>query len=368
MKNNTHSSDFISESIPTIKEKEFANLQEFYTSHSGFNKLYRAERYGKLHVLKTLQQQYKNQPFYQQVLQKEFSIGYQIEHPHICRTLGWENVKGVGLCIILEHIDGKTLKELLEQGSINFCLAKKIIKELCEALHYLHQKQIVHRDLKPSNILITHNGNNVKIIDFGLSDQDDYEILKLPAGTRHYLAPEVLQFNGKLDSRSDIYSLGVIIGEIAMVTKSKHLATISRKCTQHDPQKRYASTNDIILELYKKRNTFSSKRLMTYTCICLLLCIGGYLYHLLNYTESPQTYPVFENNIALNRSCSQLLSEERYNLAPKDSSIQHKEQFIIHMKAILDEEFPLPIQKQSHAYRLQWEAIEKEISSFNSTD
>ena len=70
MKNNSYSSDFISESIPTIEEKEFAKLQEFYTSPSGFNKLYRVERYGKQHILKTLQQQYKNQPFYQQVLQK----------------------------------------------------------------------------------------------------------------------------------------------------------------------------------------------------------------------------------------------------------------------------------------------------------
>lgn len=368
MKNNSYSSDFISESIPTIEEKEFAKLQEFYTSPSGFNKLYRAERYGKQHILKTLQQQYKNQPFYQQVLQKEFNIGYQIEHPNICRTLGWENVKGIGLCIVLEYIDGNTLKEVLEQGNMSFTLAKKIIIELCEALHYLHQKQVVHRDLKPSNILITHNGNNAKIIDFGLSDQDDYEVLKLPAGTRHYLAPEVLQFNGKLDSRSDIYSLGIIIGEIATAVKSKHLAAISRKCTQHNPQKRYASTHDIILELHKKRNTFSSKRLIMYTCLCLLLSIGVYIYNLMSHTESSQIYPVFGNNTALNKHCSQILSEKRYNLNKKDSSAHNREQLIILMKTILDEEFPLPIQKQSLAYRLQWEAIEKEISSFNRTD
>ena len=58
MKNNSYSSDFISESIPTIEEKEFAKLQEFYTSSSGFNKLYRAERYGKQHILKTLHKYY----------------------------------------------------------------------------------------------------------------------------------------------------------------------------------------------------------------------------------------------------------------------------------------------------------------------
>ena len=56
--------------------------------------------------------------------------------------------------------------------------------------HYIHAKQIVHRDLKPSNIMITHNGNHVKLIDFGLSDNDDFALLKQPAGTPGYISPE----------------------------------------------------------------------------------------------------------------------------------------------------------------------------------
>ena len=196
--------------------------------------------------MKTLQPDYATQAFYQKALQKEFNIGYQLEHPHICRTLGWENVEGIGQCIILEYIDGLTLKEWMEEGKLTKELSQKIIIELCEALQYLHKKQIVHRDLKPSNILITHNGNNVKLIDFGLSDCDDYDILKLPAGTRYYLAPEVLVPGSPLDSRSDIYSLGIILGEMASILNDKNLASISRKCTQRSPEKRYTSTSEII--------------------------------------------------------------------------------------------------------------------------
>lgn len=151
---------------------------------------------------------YEGTVFYEQALKKEFNIGYQLEHPHICRTLGWESVPSIGCCILLEYVDGVTLKEFMQHGKLTRPVAVKIINELCSALQYIHSKQIVHRDLKPDNILITHNGNNVKLIDFSLSDCDDYDVLKLPAGTRYYLAPEMLQPDVSLDLRADIYSLG----------------------------------------------------------------------------------------------------------------------------------------------------------------
>ena len=157
-------SGFVDEGMFAAGE-QFSNVREFYSSASGYSRLFRCERYGKVHVLKALQPFYVNSVLHEQALRKEFNIGYQLEHPHICHTLGWEQVPGLGNCILMEYIDGVTLKELMEQGRLTDALAYKIIGELCDALSYLHQKQIIHRDLKPANILITHNGNNVKLID-----------------------------------------------------------------------------------------------------------------------------------------------------------------------------------------------------------
>lgn len=56
--------------------------------------------------------------------------------------------------------------------------------QTCAALDYIHRRQIIHRDLKPENIMLTGNGGNVKLIDFGYSDTDSYAVLKQPAGTR----------------------------------------------------------------------------------------------------------------------------------------------------------------------------------------
>lgn len=366
MKNSLSTSDFITNNAPQTKQRQFANILEIYLSPSGYNRILKGERYGKLHILKTLQADYATQAFYQKALHKEFNIGYQLEHPHICRTLGWENVAEIGQCIILEYIDGLTLKDFIEKGKLTKELSRKIIIELCEALQYLHNKQIVHRDLKPSNILITHNGNNVKLIDFSLSDCDDYDILKLPAGTRYYLAPEVLIPGSPLDSRSDIYSLGIILGEMASVLNDKELALISRKCTQRFPEKRYASTSEIIDKIKYSPQKANLKVAFTFALILAIFGTG-----VLMHTSKPQqfqpSYPMYGTATIIHRNCRAILMEEknylRNNRTTKDSL-----RITQRLKEALDKNFPLPSQKTSTAYLLQWEKIQQEITQLFTDD
>ena len=172
---------------------------EIYVSASGFERLFRCQRYNRLHILKALKPEYVGNAFYEQALRKEFDIGYQLEHPHVCRVMGWETLPQLGHCIVMEYIDGMTLREVMKRGLLTPVLARKFVAELCSALGYLHGKQIVHRDLKPENVLVTHNGHNIKLIDFGLSDCDNYDALKIPAGTRYYIAPEALKVGQPLD-------------------------------------------------------------------------------------------------------------------------------------------------------------------------
>ena len=332
MSDDTFTSGFIGQTMSPV-DVAFTDIQEIYTSRSGWNRLFRCHRHGKLHVLKTLQPMYKGTAFYEQALKKEFNIGYQLEHPHICRTLGWENVPSVGCCILLEYVDGVTLKEFMQQGKLTRPMAVKIINELCSALQYIHSKQIVHRDLKPDNILITHNGNNVKLIDFSLSDCDDYDVLKLPAGTRYYLAPEMLQPDVSLDLRADIYSLGVIIGEMATALKDKQLAAVSRKCTRRKREKRYVSVVEVANAVTVPRR----KRLymgMVAAVLAGVVCVGAYAVAgdllPISVSSSPSFYPVYGN---------QLMQQ---------------------LKAALDAEYPLPELRESAAYKCRWEGLQQE--------
>ena len=249
MNEETLSSGFFGEDITV---DIYSDLKEFYTPANGYSRLHLCRRYGKLHILKSLQPFYSSQELYKQLLLKEFNIGYQLDHPNIRHTIGWEKNDLLGNYIVLEYIDGIPLTTFIEQGKLTRALAYKFITETCNALQYIHNKQLIHKDLKPNNILITYNGNNVKLIDFGLADCDDYEILKIPAGTEKYLAPEQLDPNATLDCRTDIYSLGIIIEELATILKDRKLASIAQKCTCQNPNSRFNNTAEIVETLKSK--------------------------------------------------------------------------------------------------------------------
>ena len=161
------SSEFF-ETIPEADHpapsEEVGLMEEIYVSETGHTRLFKTTRYGKKLVLKTLKPELAQSAFYHKALQKEFSIGYSLSHPHICSTLEKEELPKLGMCIVQEYIDGVTLTQYMQQEKLTRCTARKIIVELCDALQYLHDKQIIHRDLKPDNILITYNGDNVKLI------------------------------------------------------------------------------------------------------------------------------------------------------------------------------------------------------------
>lgn len=193
------------------EEKGFGNVQEYYVSNSGPTRLFTATRYGKRYVLKCLKTDYLLTPVYQQAIVKEFEIGLLLEHPYICRTLAMEQLAGMGRTIVMEQVDGDTLQTLLSEKRLSPDLALRIASQTMDALDYMHSKQITHRDLKPSNIMVTHRGKNVKIIDFGLSDSDLFGVLKMPAGTYRYLAPEQLLQGAVADPKADIYSLGMVM-------------------------------------------------------------------------------------------------------------------------------------------------------------
>lgn len=183
----------------------------------------RARRDGQWWVLKYIKEEYASQPFFAQMLQKEYDILIRLRHPGINRPISIEDVEGLGTCIVMEHIEGVTLSEFRTDRSGRRSLAFQIV----EAVAYVHSCQVVHRDLKPANIMVTGNGHNVKIIDFGLADADNYAILKQPAGTPRYIAPEQLT-SSTPDVRNDVYSLGVILDELELGAAFRHVV---RRCT-----------------------------------------------------------------------------------------------------------------------------------------
>ncbi len=271
--NDISSSGFVLQGNHSETKSSFLNIKEIETK--GYSSLHTATYLGKKVILKGLKPEFKNERFYQDLLKKEFEISRSLDHPNIVNTIDFQNIPNLGDCIVMEYVEGSTLKEFIEGRKVTESQSRKaknifdkIFNELLDAMEYFHSKQIIHRDLKPSNILITNNGNNVKIIDFGLSDTDDYVILKQAAGTRKYAAPEQMIPNNTIDCRADIYSLGIILRN----NFPKSYQKIADKCAQQDREKRFSSVGEIRNYIKKKKITKTS--IVISTILILLFALS----------------------------------------------------------------------------------------------
>ncbi len=253
----------------------FANITPLHSSPGSPFELFTATRYGKRFVLKCLKPQYRQDPIHTLGLAKEFEIGISFDHPNIRRTIGLETVEGYGKAIVLEYIDGYSLEDLIAGGRISSQMAKTIIAQIAAGLGYIHSKQVLHRDIKLSNILVAHQSNVVKLIDFNLSDSETFIILKNPAGTRKYIAPEMLMPEARPTVTADIYSFGVVIDELAQCTNDQQLAEIAKRCQAIDPEDRPQSVEEIRLmtaqsSIAKTFSNFLSSKWLTF--ILSLIC------------------------------------------------------------------------------------------------
>ena len=219
--------------------------------------------------MKGLRPEYRENPTYRLMLAKEFEICISLNHPNIVQTVCKENSPVMGPCIVMEYIDGKTLDEFIGKKHLPFCTVRMTMQML-GALEYMHSKQIVHRDLKPENIMITNNGCNVKIIDFGLADADNFNFFKKALGTSVYMAPEMLKDDYVLDSRSDLFSFGKILQQMTW-----RYCYVAHKCMRANPDKRFKNAHEISRFL---RRRYVALAILALTILLLLSSIP-----LLNY-------------------------------------------------------------------------------------
>ena len=221
-------SGYLSDSFEGISQT-FTDVEILSTSE--VNVVAKAKRYGRWWLLKGLRKEVAAEAGYQQRLRKELEILMLLQHPNVVAAYGIEVVEGLGRCIVMEYVDGVTLKEwLAEKPSRRMRL--RVMLEIADAVAYIHTKGIVHRDLKPTNIIITGNGRHVKLIDFGLADTDSHTILKQPAGTPDYMSPEQRQ-TAVADSRNDIYSMGVIMQQMDLGWRYRYIIKRCLKPIEH---------------------------------------------------------------------------------------------------------------------------------------
>lgn len=184
--------------------------------------------------------------------------------------------------IVMEYIDGVTLKELItKNGALKWKDAVNIAIQICSALEHAHRNHIVHRDIKPHNIILTTDGI-AKVTDFGIAravTSSTITVVGSTIGSVHYFSPEQAR-GGYTDEKSDLYSLGIALyemvtgkvpfdGESPVAIALKHIQdqptepvqlnkTIPRavndmimKATRKEQNKRYQTASDMLNDLYE---------------------------------------------------------------------------------------------------------------------
>ncbi|MFF3642903.1 Stk1 family PASTA domain-containing Ser/Thr kinase [Streptomyces sp. NPDC002564] len=191
-------------------------MAEVYLAHD--------TRLGRTVAVKTLRVDLARDPSFQARFRREAQSAASLNHPAIVAVYdtGEDYVDGVSIpYIVMEYVDGSTLRELLHSG-------RKLLPEramemtigILQALEYSHRNGIVHRDIKPANVMLTRNGQ-VKVMDFGIAramGDAGMTMTQTSAviGTAQYLSPE--QAKGEqVDARSDLYSTGCLLYELLTV-------------------------------------------------------------------------------------------------------------------------------------------------------
>jgi WD40 repeat protein len=152
-----------------------------------------------------------------------------MDHPNIAKVLDAGATDNGRPYFVMELVRGVRITDYCDQNKVPTSERLKLFIEVCQAIQHAHQKGIIHRDIKPSNILVTlHDGVPVpKVIDFGiakatqgrLTDQTLFTAFEQFIGTPAYMSPEQAEMSGlDIDTRSDIYSLGVLLYELLVGT------------------------------------------------------------------------------------------------------------------------------------------------------
>lgn len=209
--------------------------EEYATTSTAI--LYRVRKSGKYFIIKTPKEDTGENIA---LLQREYELSIGKSHPNIVNIFTYEPQSIVGPGIVMEYIDGRTLTEFIAENPPAEA-RKRVFKQLLQAVAYIHRSGLMHNDIKPDNIMVTRSGNDVKLIDFGLADNDAYYLARTIGCTKAYASPELLAQDKNIDARSDIYSLGKIMKELF----SSRYSRIAARCLQERKEKRYANADEI---------------------------------------------------------------------------------------------------------------------------
>lgn len=202
-------------------------------------------------MLKTLRPELSDNPEYRSMIEREFEARYNLSHPNIVMINDFEEVPGIGMCIITDDVYGDSLRKLLDEGKLTDGHIAQLRTRLPAAMEYIQQNHIAHHPIRPETIIFTEKIGNLKLIDVGY-DQ------------RSALSHRV--------TSNDIESYGRIIREVLDKTgrHDPELKRIADRCLSTNPHRRFADVQSLNIAL----RGFSNRKLYTVIIVFLIAMVA----------------------------------------------------------------------------------------------
>ncbi len=190
------------------------------------------ERYTRPVVIKALPTRYRNDPTFVELFHREAYLSSRFSHPNVVTVHDARMLDGER-CMVMDFISGQTVADLAQRGykagdPPSRSQAVRIVADACAGLDYTHnfrdidetEYRVVHRDVSPQNLMVTYQGVTI-VFDFGIARVvgNDSTVETLAGGKYAYMSPEQCTKSREVDTRSDIFSLGVILYELTVGTR-----------------------------------------------------------------------------------------------------------------------------------------------------
>lgn len=218
----------------TEKWTEIEHLPEW---DEEFYDVYTARKHGKWVMLKTLKPELRDQERYRAMIEKEFDVRYNLCHPNIVMINDFEEVTGLGMCIITDDVYGDSLAKLIDRKEITPEILDKIVVQLPEAIAYIQKNHILHHPIRPETIIFTENIRNLKLIDVGFDQKE-------------HLTPTA--------AGEDIHNYGTILSRTLDALPSDTAVSpsqlaryrkVAERCLTDDPRRRFRDVQDLKMAL-----------------------------------------------------------------------------------------------------------------------